>query len=48
MKGYESEVVSWGHRLKALLAVVMIAAMLGTGGSQFTPSPPDEPGPSPG
>ncbi len=36
------------NRLEALMAVFMIAAMLGTGGSQFTPSPPDEPGPSPG
>ena len=37
MKGYESEVVSWGNRLKALLAITMIAAMLSTGGAQFAP-----------
>ena len=42
MKEHGSGVMSLGNRIKALLAFFMIAAMISTGGAQFTPPPPDD------
>ncbi len=47
MQEFDSEFVSWGHRLRALLVVAMIAAAINTGGAQFAPPPPEESAPDP-